>query len=200
MTARSRLYLLLMVVAASASVTAWCPAKVVIPKALSLHASLNVHAMHQRTPSTLHLSNNNSNEEDVTRNKILTFYTPLDRPLLAIVDTIALIIFAAIGKSSHSADGSLDILAVLSTAFPFIVAWLGTSPVTGVYASDEQLAEGILGGWLLAIPLGIALRGIIKGYIPPTPFMIVTLVSTLVILQGCRLLFTFVEGFFVEMV
>jgi len=129
-----------------------------------------------------------------------TIYTPLDRPLLAIVDTISLIIFAAIGKSSHSADGSLDLLAVLITAFPFITAWMVTSPLTGVYSPDDRetnvmisTASKVAKGWVLAIPLGIALRGVIKGYVPPTPFIIVTLLSTLVILAGVRILFSVVE-------
>ena len=136
-----------------------------------------------------------------------TIYTPLDRPLLAIVDTISLVIFAAIGKSSHSADGSPDSLAVLITAFPLITAWMVTSPLTGVYSPDDRetnvmisTASKVAKGWVLAIPLGIALRGVIKGYVPPTPFIIVTLLSTLVILAGVRILFSVVEDFFVEFV
>lgn len=136
-----------------------------------------------------------------------SFYTPLDRPLLALVDAVALVIFAAIGKSSHSADGSLDPLAVLITAFPFVTAWLTTSPLTGVYSPDER-GENVLSstalkvgkGWILAVPLGIALRGAIKGYVPPVPFVIVTLISTLVILAGVRILFSVLEDFFVELV
>ena len=48
-----------------------------------------------------------SNDIDDEANSIIpsstsnTIYTPLDRPLLAIVDTSSLVIFAAIGKSSH---------------------------------------------------------------------------------------------------
>lgn len=136
-----------------------------------------------------------------------TIYTPLDRPLLAMIDTISLTIFAAIGKSSHSDDGSLDLIAVLITAFPFITAWLATSPLTGIYSPDDRennavasTALKVAKGWILAIPIGIALRGVIKGYVPPVPFMIVTLISTLVILVGVRILFSVVEDFFVELV
>lgn len=134
-------------------------------------------------------------------------YTPLDRPLLAIVDTISLLIFAAIGKSSHSDDGTIDILAVFITAFPFITSWLSTSPITGTYSPDDRdtniissTAIKIGKGWILAIPLGIALRGVIKGYVPPTPFIIITLISTFVILTVGRILFSLVEDFFVEFV
>ena len=136
-----------------------------------------------------------------------TTYTPFDRPLLAVIDTFSLIIFAAIGKSSHSDTGSLDPTAVLVTAFPFVAAWLATSPLTGVYSPDDR-ENGVFvstslkvgKGWILAVPLGIAARGVLKGYVPPIPFMIVTLISTLVILAGARILFSFLEDFFVELV
>ena len=158
-----------------------------------------------------------SNDDDVdndtaTKEVISTMgniYTPLDRPLLAIIDTISLTIFAAIGKSSHSSDGSLDILSVLITAFPFITVWLATSPITAVYSPDYKNEKSnviasvlmkVMGGWLLAIPLGIVMRGLIKGYVPPAPFIVVTLLATLIILVGVRILFSIAEDFFVEFV
>jgi hypothetical protein len=138
-----------------------------------------------------------------------TLYTPADRPVLAVIDVIGLIIFAFIGKSSHSADGSIDVVGVLSTAFPFVTSWLASSPLTGVYSPDERggdtnvissTAIKVAKGWALAVPLGIAMRGVLKGYVPPVPFIIVTMISTLVILAGIRLLFNVVENFFVELV
>lgn len=133
--------------------------------------------------------------------------TPLDRPLLALVDAAALTGFAAVGKASHSADGALDVLAVGQTALPFVVAWLATSPLTGVYREtdkDQSLVQAtvqqVVLGWIVAIPLGCVFRGLIKGYVPPTSFVIVTLIATLVILSLSRLLFAFVEDFFVEFV
>ena len=138
-----------------------------------------------------------------------TFYTPADRPVLAAIDVIGLIVFALIGKSSHSADGSINVMAVLSTAFPFVTAWLATSPLTGVYSPDERggdtnvissTAIKVGKGWVVAVPLGIVMRGVLKGYVPPVPFIIVTMISTLVILAGIRLLFNIVENFFVELV
>ena len=133
--------------------------------------------------------------------------TPLDRPVLAAVDVVALLGFAAVGKASHSADGSLDIGAVASVAFPFVTSWLLTSPLTGVYTNDARdgnvVSESFLKaarGWIIAVPLGIALRGVIKGYVPPVSFAIVTMIATLVIVGGARVLFAFAEDFFVEMV
>lgn len=139
-----------------------------------------------------------------------TTATPLDRPLLAAVDAAALLGFAAVGKASHSTtDGSLDVFAVLSVALPFLLAWFATSPLTGVYQPtpktlDSNLAvttvRQVAPGWAVAIPLGCVLRGLIKGYVPPTAFVIVTLIATLVILTLARLAFAFVEDFFVELV
>lgn len=134
-------------------------------------------------------------------------YTPLDRPLLAAVDAVSLVVFAAVGRSSHSPDGALDPGAVLVTALPFIAAWLSLSPLTGVYSPDDrdenilsEVASKVARGWAASVPVGIALRGAIKGYVPPMPFVLVTLISTLVILVASRLLFSIVEDFFVELV
>lgn len=138
-----------------------------------------------------------------------TIYTPLNRPLLAVIDIISLIIFAVIGKSSHNTNGDPDVVAVLMTAFPFVTAWLSTSPVTNVYSPDDtsddsnvlvSTAKKIIKGWAVAVPLGIALRGVIKGYFPPISFIIVTLISTFIILVVVRVLFAILEDVFVEIV
>lgn len=138
--------------------------------------------------------------------------TPLDRPLLAAVDAVALMGFAVVGKASHSTtDGSLDVLAVLFTSLPFLLAWFATSPLTGVYqpttpqtADSSNLAvttvRQVAPGWAVAIPLGCVLRGLVKGYVPPTSFVIVTMIATLIILTLARLAFAIVEDFFVELV
>ena len=128
--------------------------------------------------------------------------TPLSNPALATLDVVALLGFAAVGKASHAPDGSVDFGAVLLTGFPFVAAWLLTSPLTGVYkdlqltkdsGSTADIAKGALvqtaKGWALAVPLGCALRGVIKGYVPPVPFVIVTLIATLVIVGGVRLVY-----------
>jgi hypothetical protein len=150
-------------------------------------------------------------EDDVDKdekNAKIQISSPLDRPVLAVVDFVALLGFAAVGKASHAADGSIDFLAVLSVAFPFLVSWFLTSPLTGVYEVSTRNKDGPLWneaittakGWIVAVPIGIALRGVIKGYVPPTPFIIVTMIATLVILCGSRVLFSIAEDFFVELV
>ena len=136
------------------------------------------------------------------------------------MDTFGLVLFAAIGKSSHGGGGGVDDgggisglldyypLGVLSTALPFVAAWMTTSPFTGVYSPDDKSAddEDVLSnaaykvgkGWIVAVPLGIALRGVAKGYVPPVPFVIVALISTFAILAGLRILYLVAEDFFVE--
>ena len=189
----------------------------------------------QRSLSTITLKqSNNLNDDQTTRTSttddgvVIKYYTPADRPILATVDTISLLLFAAIGKSSHSSDsdvGGIDnnIVGILSTALPFVVAWLTTSPLTGMYSPNTNpqssslvnnneydnnnnnnnsllitTATTISKGWALAIPLGIAFRGAIKGYVPPIPFVIVTLIATFVILVGMRILYSVLEDFYLE--
>ncbi|KAG7370733.1 DUF3054 domain containing protein [Nitzschia inconspicua] len=138
--------------------------------------------------------------------------TLLDRPVLAILDFVALMVFAAIGKASHAVGDETTLFQELSgvalTALPFVVSWFATSFVTGVYQtiriSDDtnnnnsnndwlvstwkQTAKG----WIVAIPLGCVGRGLIKGYVPPIPFVIVTMIATFVILGLTRTAYYFV--------
>lgn len=118
--------------------------------------------------------------------------------VLAALDLLSLVVFAAVGKASHAADGSLDFVGTALTAAPFVASWYLTAPVTGVYgALDAKGAKDVavasldqtVKGWALAVPSGCAARGIIKGYVPPLPFLLVTLVATLVILGVTRALY-----------
>jgi hypothetical protein len=130
--------------------------------------------------------------------------SPLDRPVLATIDTAAILAFAAVGKASHSGDGSIDFLAVAMTALPFLLSWFATAPLLGCYTpgatADVKSAVLQTGkGWIIAVPLGCVLRGVIKGYVPPVPFVIVTLISTLIILSIGRSAYTALSEVYVEM-
>jgi hypothetical protein len=134
--------------------------------------------------------------------------SPLDRPVLALIDLAALLFFAGIGKASHNAaDSSLDVVGVVGVAFPFLVSWFATSPITGVYSADERNGNVVQDagfkaarGWIVAVPLGCVLRSGIKGYAVPIPFVVVTMIATFVLLVGARVVFALVEDFFVQMV
>ena len=167
-----------------------------------------------QSKTTLSLTKNTDTTTTTQTSKSSSSWsTPLDRPVLAGVDLLSILIFASVGKASHAANGELDPLSILGTAAPFVISWFLTSPLSGVYdprakncpsSSDQNVVVSELQttakGWILSVPLGIVLRGVIKGYVPPIPFIIVTLIATLVILTGSRVLFSVVEDFFVEMV
>jgi hypothetical protein len=53
---------------------------------------------------------------------------------------------------------------------------------------------GLLGGWAVSVPVGLAIRGALKGDIPPTPFIIVSMVATLAFLSVWRFLFVSLIG------
>lgn len=108
---------------------------------------------------------------------------------LAFTDALAILTFALIGRSNHGE--ALDVVALAATALPFLLAWFVVSPFTGAFsreatASKAGIPKGIALGWGLAIPLAIALRGIAKGSVPPTPFILVSMAATLALLSLYR--------------
>ena len=151
-----------------------------------------------RQTSTKFLLHATNNDEGIPS-------SPLDRPVLSAIDTLSLLVFAGVGKASHSTvDGSLDLVAVLVTAFPFLVSWFLVAPLLGSYRPEatkdiSSAAIQTTKAWALAVPLGCILRGVIKGYVPPVPFVVVTLIATLVILCAGRVGYTFLSELYVEM-
>lgn len=120
-----------------------------------------------------------------------------NRPALAVTDALAIITFACIGRSNHGE--ALDVVALLGTAAPFLISWFAVSPFTGAFSraatsSKTGVPKGIFLGWAVAIPLAIALRGVLKGAIPPAPFIMISLVSTMILLSIYRFAFLFLVG------
>ncbi len=156
-----------------------------------------------RQTSTKFLLHATNNDEEISTDGIPS--SPLDRPVLSAIDALSLLVFAGVGKASHSAvDGSLDLIAVLVTAFPFLVSWFLIAPLVGSYRPEAtkdipSAAIQTTKAWALAVPLGCILRGVIKGYIPPVSFVVVTLIATLVILCAGRVGYTFLSELYVEM-
>lgn len=116
---------------------------------------------------------------------------------LVFADVAALITFAAIGRSNHG-EG-VDILALLGTAAPFVVSWLLLSPLLGTYSREATSSKGgipvkIAPGWLVSVALALAIRGTLKGAIPPTPFIVVSMVSTFGLLSAYRYLYISLVG------
>jgi len=109
-----------------------------------------------------------------------------------------LLLFAAIGRSIHTGGVSLD-LQVLQTAAPFIGAWLVLAPFLGAYTPDATRSTGeavktVLLSWVVSVPMGLIGRGVIKGDVPPVPFMAVTMTTTLVLLLVWRALVVLLVG------
>jgi hypothetical protein len=85
--------------------------------------------------------------------------------LLAVGDALVLLAFAAIGRASHSLTDGNPLVATLLTASPFLATWAVVAPLMYVYGKGVQalnsagwwLAHTAL-TWLVAGPLGLALR------------------------------------------
>lgn len=143
-------------------------------------------------------------EEDVSLEGVIQFEKPGSSTsnliskwgrvaLLAAGDVCALLLFSAIGRFNHGFP-VLD-LETLKTADPFIAGWFLSAYFLGGYGEDGRGMNGsskaiiaAFKSWALGIPLGIGIRVIELGHIPPTNFMLVTMGSTAVLLVGWRAL------------
>lgn len=93
-----------------------------------------------------------------------TYADILRRFDVALGDTVALLLFAYIGRSFHG-NKAFD-FDLLKTAAPFLAAWFLTTPLLGCYtrASTANLIatlQSFVRGWAVAVPMGIALRGML---------------------------------------
>lgn len=108
--------------------------------------------------------------------------------VLAAGDAAVFVLFAAIGRGSHDTDTG----NALTTAAPFLAAWAALAPPLGAYParasrSNEQAAKAPLVAWLVAVPCGCALRGLLQGRVPAAPFWLIALIATLGLLEAWRL-------------
>ncbi|HMQ51178.1 MAG TPA: DUF3054 domain-containing protein [Anaerolineae bacterium] len=100
-----------------------------------------------------------------TKNQTKTSSTGLW--LLLVGDLLVILSFVWVGRGSHSL-ALTDLPAILFTALPFAIAWLGVMPWFGIYRSEIALQRGkllprLLGGWLLAGLLAQVLRTFFLG-------------------------------------
>jgi DUF3054 family protein len=112
--------------------------------------------------------------------------------MLAAGDALAFIVFAAVGRASHSeAAGLAAILQVAETAAPFAIGWYMVAPFAGAYGAEitgqprRMLARSAL-AWLLAWPIGLLLRALIRQSPIPISFAIVTLITNMLLLLSWR--------------
>ncbi|XP_042011704.1 uncharacterized protein LOC121760151 [Salvia splendens] len=114
--------------------------------------------------------------------------------LLAGGDVAMLLLFAAIGRSSHGLP--VFDFETFKTADPFIAGWFLSAYFLGGFSKEGRGKNGLQSAvvaaaksWSLGIPLGIIIRALSIGHPPPTNFMLVTMGSTAVLLIGWRALF-----------
>ncbi len=112
--------------------------------------------------------------------------------LLVVGDALALMIFAAIGRASHGEEAGLTALAqVAETAAPFMIGWFAVAPLFGAYRADvagappRMLAHTAL-TWLIAWPIGLGLRALIRQTTIPLSFALVTFITVLTIMTLWR--------------
>ncbi|EFO80495.1 hypothetical protein OSCT_1720 [Oscillochloris trichoides DG-6] len=114
---------------------------------------------------------------------------------LLVGDTIALLIFAAIGRNSHGAAiGPAAFAQVFTTALPFLVGWLISAPLFGAYSPSTTANPLIMLrhtsiAWVAALLLGAVIRATMIGRFSPFSFYVVTFIVALFILCGWRALF-----------
>lgn len=119
---------------------------------------------------------------------------------LALGDIVAFLVFAAIGRASHAEAAGLDaIVQVAETAAPFWLGWMIVAPLLGAYRSDVITAPRAMAGrtalaWLLAWPIGLVLRALIRQSGIPLIFALITGATVMLILLVWRTVFAFMAG------
>ena len=102
--------------------------------------------------------------------------------LLAGVDALAVLVFAAIGTRSHEED--LAIVGVLEVAAPFLVGGLVGALVARTWQDPLSPRRGVA-VWLGAVVVGMLLRWAFVDR-PPLSFIVVATVSLAVLVLGWR--------------
>ncbi|KAJ8906469.1 hypothetical protein NDN08_002962 [Rhodosorus marinus] len=123
------------------------------------------------------------------------------RPALATGDVLAFVVFVVIGRLRHGE--SVLTLDAVSTAAPFLIAWLSISPFLGAYTSKateswKSLWSYLLRSWAVCIPVGLAIRGAATQHVPPAPFAVISMLTTLFLLASWRSAYFTVAGPTVE--
>ncbi|MFQ5592661.1 MAG: DUF3054 domain-containing protein [Anaerolineae bacterium] len=119
---------------------------------------------------------------------------------LAVGDLVTLLLFAALGRSSHDRPpGAIPFAGVISTAAPFIVGWFSVGAVLGVFKQSAVSsvrsaflrAEGI---WLVAGPVGLLLRALFLRRSIPLSFAAVVMSVNFVLLGAWRTLYAWLRA------
>ncbi|MDT7741529.1 MAG: hypothetical protein QOE59_607 [Actinomycetota bacterium] len=104
------------------------------------------------------------------------------RSSVALVDALAVLVFAAIGRRSH--DEGLAIVGIVEVAAPFLLGALVGALVARSWRDPLALRTG-LAVWAGAVVVGLALRAVLYDRLPLS-FAIVATVSLAVLVLGWR--------------
>ncbi|KAL8141072.1 hypothetical protein V2J09_007093 [Rumex salicifolius] len=120
--------------------------------------------------------------------------------LLAGGDVLALVLFSAVGRFSHGF--SVFDIETLKTADPFVAGWFLGAYFLGGFDEDGRGMNGLskavsaaAKSWAVGIILGLGIRSVTLGHLPPLNFSLVSVGSTAVLLIGWRaFLFSIISG------
>lgn len=115
-------------------------------------------------------------------------------PLLFAGDFVALLLFAALGRTSHGL--TLTPGEIVTTALPFLVVWYPVGLWLRAFRADAvasplAAARRAALAWLLAWPLGLQLRALILQRSVPFTFALLVLLTNLALLVGWRTAYAF---------
>lgn len=119
---------------------------------------------------------------------------------LVLGDAVSFLVFASVGRASHSEASGLGALGqVATTAAPFALAWFAAAPFIGAYRRGATAAPRAMLGrtwlaWLAAWPVALLLRWVFTSKVPPLSFAIVALLANALFLSVWRGLFALVTS------
>jgi hypothetical protein len=102
--------------------------------------------------------------------------------LLALVDALAVLVFAAIGRRSH--DEGLAVVGILEVAAPFLAGGLVGALAVRSWRDPLAWRSGVA-VWVGAVVIGMLLRWAFVDR-PPVSFVVVATVSLAVLVLGWR--------------
>lgn len=107
---------------------------------------------------------------------------PTTVTLAAGADVLAVLVFAAVGRSSHAE--ALDAVGVLATAAPFLLGLLFGWLIVRVWRAPLRLPVGVA-VWASVVIVGLGVRAAFTHRLPLT-FVLIATASLAVLLLGWR--------------
>lgn len=104
--------------------------------------------------------------------------------IAALADTVAIIVFVAIGRRNHDKGTAVD--GIATVAAPFLIALLAGWIVARAWARPMQVEAAFI-IWPVTVALGLVLRNVVFDRGTALPFIIVATAVTGVLLIGWRM-------------